>query len=538
MNKSKLNRFWLGMLVLILASVACMGGQPPQPVNTPTNNGNGNNTQTTSRENLIAATVQIYGLFNKNGELVTGYTGSGTVISADGLILTNAHVADPASQGEADFHPDVLAVGLVSSEEKPAVPAYRAEVLAIDGYLDLAVIRITATMDGGSINSSSLNLPYIPLGDSDQVHVGDHVNIYGFPGIGGNTITYTAGNVSGFTAEDQVGDRAWIKTDATISGGNSGGMAADDTGHIIGVPTLAASGTGGNITDCRRVQDTNGDGVVNDQDTCIPIGGFINALRPVNLARPLISAAQTGMAYNSPYGGPKPTTQGTGNESFGFVTWRTTGNDCITSGDVQAYPSGVSAITAAFDFSGMTDGQAWGSIWSADGAVIYQTTNSWASGADGNYEYCLYNSQQALPDGNYNVKFYVGDKQNILTQGDVVVGKGTLAPQPTQTADGITLIGTVTDSATGNPLQDVYVYVLTSGVTYDQWASQNYPDSMVLMSTRTDANGNYRMPSTIPRNAPYTIVFSIQGYLDKYGDNLVWFDTDLSEYRMDAQMNQ
>jgi len=42
----------------------------------------------------------------------------------------------------------------------------------------------------------------------------------------------------------------------------------------------------------------------------------------------------------------------------------------------------------------------------------------------------------------------------------------------------------------------------------------------------------------LPRNAPYTIVISVKGYYDKYGDNLVWSDTDASEYRLDAQMNK
>jgi len=58
------------------------------------------------------------------------------------------------------------------------------------------------------------------------------------------------------------------------------------------------------------------------------------------------------------------------------------------------------------------------------------------------------------------------------------------------------------------------------------------------MYTKTDSNGNYRMPSTLPRNTSYTIVISAKGYYDKYGDNLVWTDTDASEYRLDAQLNK
>lgn len=535
MKTRKLNRIWLAALALVLASVACMGdGETPQPVNPL-----GNNTSpTTGRQNLIASTVQIYGLFNRNGNLVPGYVGSGTLISSDGLILTNAHVADPATVGDPESHPDALAIGLVTSEDKPPVFSYIAQVVAIDGYLDLAVIRIASGLDGSSINSSDLRLSYVPLGDSDQVHVGDHVNIYGFPSIGGETITYTDGNISGFTSEDRVGDRAWIKTDATISGGNSGGLAANDDGHIIGVPTQVASGAGGDITDCRVIQDTNGDGVLNNQDTCIPIGGFINGMRPVNLARPLINAAQTGMVYNSPYGVIPGTAQGSGGETFGSVSWYEANVNCDKGNMVSSFPSGISAMSAVFSFSGMTDGQVWGSNWTANGEAIYQSNDPWDSGTNGTYSFCLYNSTKPIPDGNYVVQFFVGEDGRVLTQGNVVVGSGS-SPVPTQpSANNISLFGTVTDSSTGKPVANAYVFVLVSGVNYDSWAAANYPDTQILMVTQTDANGNYRMPSTIPRNLPFTVVISAKGYYDKYGDNLIWTDTDASDYRIDAQLNK
>ena len=138
------------------------------------------------------------------------------------------------------------------------------------------------------------------LGDSDSVEIGDSLQILGYPGIGGETITFTEGAVSGFTSDRSVEGRAWIKTDATIAGGNSGGMAANALGELIGVPTIAASGAeGGDIVDCRPVADTNRDGSIDQFDTCVPIGGFINGLRPVNLALPLIAAAQSGVAVSA-----------------------------------------------------------------------------------------------------------------------------------------------------------------------------------------------------------------------------------------------
>src|SRR3990172_308128 len=125
-----------------------------------------------------------------------------------------------------------------------------------------------------------IDLPFVQLADSDLVEIGDDLRILGYPGIGGDTITFTEGAVSGFTSERGVEGRAWIKTDATIAGGNSGGMGVNADGLLMGVPTRASAGGDNAIVDCRAVADTNRDGVIDDQDSCVPIGGFINGLRP------------------------------------------------------------------------------------------------------------------------------------------------------------------------------------------------------------------------------------------------------------------
>ena len=74
---------------------------------------------------------------------------------------------------------------------------------------------------------------------------GDPIHIFGYPAIGGGTLQYTAGVVSGFNFEEGIDGRAWITTDATMSGGSSGGTAVDAQGRLIGVPTQ------GSELDCR-----------------------------------------------------------------------------------------------------------------------------------------------------------------------------------------------------------------------------------------------------------------------------------------------
>src|SRR6185295_13038254 len=77
--------------------------------------------------------------------------------------------------------------------------------------------------------------------------------------------------------------------------------AYNKAGQLIGIPTLQRDT--GEKANCRLVQDTNGDGRVDNSDQCIPSGGFVDALRPVQLARGLIRAAQLGLKL----GGTSPT---------------------------------------------------------------------------------------------------------------------------------------------------------------------------------------------------------------------------------------
>jgi serine protease Do len=535
-------RIWIILAALVLVIPACIIGTPTPsgPTQAAATPGAQNpEPSTLSRTDLIKATVQIYGLQTKNGKLTPIYIGSGTIISPTGLILTNAHIASPAAQGDAEFEPDALAIGLMDQEDVPPVFLYFAKVRAVDGYMDLAVIQITSTLDGADVDPNSLNLPFVPLGNSDDLHIGDHINIFGFPGIGGDTITFTDGSVSGFTAEENLGDRAWIKTNATIAGGNSGGLAANDTGHIIGIPTIASSGAAGDITDCRVVQDTNGDGVLDSRDTCIPIGGFINGLRPINLALPLIQAAKLGQAYASPYAGPsKPISHGTGSESFSDITWYSATNDCQAQDPVTSYPSGTSAMAAAFSFNGMTDGEPWAEKWMVDGQELYSSQYAWSSGQQGDTFTCLYNSQDAMPEGNYHLELSAGQNLDLLTQSDVVVGKGQ-APGPSQPSSKgvVTVFGTIVDADSRNPLPGAEIYVLKPDFTFADWKAENYADGDIFTSTKADNQGKYSLPDKLALNVGYTFILYVDGYSINYADNLSWTSKDPTNFELDLTMS-
>lgn len=233
----------------------------------------------------IEATIEIF------GQERVGWTGSGTIISSDGLILTNAHVV----LSDRFYQVKSLIVSLTVAEDAPPVRTYYASIVQADEALDIAIIKPYQDLNGNPLNYSLLNLPFVPLGNSDELRLGESIIILGYPGIGGDTITLTRGEVSGFTAEEAYGNRAYIKTSGTIAGGNSGGLAVNEKGELIGVPTAVGSGDlSVAIIDCRALMDTNRDGYVDNNDTCVPTGGFINALRPINLAMDLITAARAG----------------------------------------------------------------------------------------------------------------------------------------------------------------------------------------------------------------------------------------------------
>jgi serine protease Do len=348
---------------------------------------------------LATAVVQIYAYTSDYGEWEPLWSGSGSIVSPDGFILTNAHVVDPE-----DYQTITYAIGLTDRTDQPPEFEYLAEVVVVDYVLDLAVIKIVSDMDG---NSVSVSLPYIALGDSDEIDIGTDLRILGFPGIGGDTITFTEGAVSGFTQERGIEGRAWIKTDATIAGGNSGGMAANDSGQLIAVPTSASAGVE-EFVDCRPVVDTNRDGYIDWDDDCVPIGGFINGLRPINLAKPLIEAALTTEVYS-----PGTTVEQfpEGEVDISEVTfYNLIFADGVTEDDIPtqqwyAMPSGSQSICAFWDYEGMVNGMIWSAMWFTNGEIDKTRSileNTWQGGSEGNWWVCMSN-EYGLQDGTYEL---------------------------------------------------------------------------------------------------------------------------------------
>jgi S1-C subfamily serine protease len=208
------------------------------------------------REQALRAVVELVplralpaGAFAMTGYTVDGLrfvrgngSGSGSVISGAGLILTNAHVVSGAASGFAPL----IEVRVTVSPDQAARPAYLARVTHLDASRDLAALQIIADARGQPVTVQHLTA--LEIGDSDALTLGDDLSVLGYPQAGGETITYTAGRVSGFVGENLRGaGRAFIKTDAKFSSGSSGGTALDEQGRLIGIPTAIAFDRAGGV---------------------------------------------------------------------------------------------------------------------------------------------------------------------------------------------------------------------------------------------------------------------------------------------------
>jgi Do/DeqQ family serine protease len=155
------------------------------------------------------------------GNQVQRSLGSGVIVDASGLIMTNVHVIDGA---------DEIKVSLADKRE------FEAEVVLKDKRTDLAVLRIKGKHE---------RFPFLEFANSDALMVGDVVLAIGNPFGVGQTVTH--GIVSAL-ARTQVGVsdyQFFIQTDAAINPGNSGGALVDLTGKLVGINTMIFSRSGG-----------------------------------------------------------------------------------------------------------------------------------------------------------------------------------------------------------------------------------------------------------------------------------------------------
>jgi serine protease Do len=164
---------------------------------------------------------RLFGSFTR--ERIEKSLGSGVILRADGLIVTNNHVIDKAEE-----------IRVVLSDRRE----FAAKIVLADKRTDIAVLRI---------DTGGLELPFLVLGDSDRLEVGDLVLAVGNPFGVGQTVTNGIVSALARTSIGVSDFRSFIQTDAAINPGNSGGALVAMDGKLIGVNTAIFSRDGGSL---------------------------------------------------------------------------------------------------------------------------------------------------------------------------------------------------------------------------------------------------------------------------------------------------
>ena len=169
------------------------------------------------------ALQEFFRRFIPRGELPEGHPtpqslGSGFIISADGVILTNAHVVDEANE---------VTVRLSDKRE------FKAKILGFDKRTDVAVLKIDAK-----------GLPAVPVGDPERLRVGEWVLAIGSPFGFDSTVTAGIVSAKGRALPDET-YVPFIQTDVAVNPGNSGGPLFNLRGEVIGINSQIYSRSGG-----------------------------------------------------------------------------------------------------------------------------------------------------------------------------------------------------------------------------------------------------------------------------------------------------
>ena len=277
--------------------------------------------------------------------------GSGSLIG-DGLVLTNAHVAARAephlgvrygysqnSGPKSDpANAPYLIVWTYNDDDQAPIPSYRAHVVAKDGYLDLAVLRLDQTADGRPL-AAPPQLASVPIGSVAKLATGSGLQVIGYPAISGSlALTVRGGRVSAYPEdpEGRAPARWEIDTDAEIDSGNSGGLAIDDDGRLIGVPSFT------------RASD----------------GEKTRRIRSVDMAAPLIAAARAQQPYVSKYLQPS-----NGNEVLGSVSWAVFEPETCSAGGAGPVDA-ANSLHALLDPVGLTQGEDLKWVLTQEGQVL------------------------------------------------------------------------------------------------------------------------------------------------------------------------
>ncbi len=424
---------------IILSLLATWNGQVASAAETP------------ALRRALLATVLIN--VPMDGNFGESSQGTGSILTPDGYILTDYHVmADPDSNWKPYNKGGMAMIAVNDPADLGSLPiyTYQAQLVQFDTTLDQAVLKIVAPIDNEGSLPANLNLVTMPIGDSSQVDFNDTIECLGYPGVAGFSVTLSRGIIAGFLQVGPGGPQ-WIKTDAAINHGNSGGACVNDQDQMIGVADL--------------ILGYGIEGGIGSQDAG---GGQFYGLRPINLDAALIAAATGSVSSHAPApqatpaappasptpvasaafgprassmpGDPPATPAASLNPAAGpgaaaagpQITHLVFSDSVDGNGNpgriADRFDPGIKAVYALFAYTAFQNGAAFAFAWQRDGRPPDTNTITWDTGPQGSYWVNTVNDN-GLAEGTYTLTLSLAGQ--ALATGNMLIG----APvTPTQTA--------------------------------------------------------------------------------------------------------
>lgn len=195
------------------------------------------------------------------------WSGSGALILEGKFVVTNAHVAALSPEDGPEYSDcTVISIGLSDSSGLNPSNFVGGNIAAIDVERDLAIVELNEPIDNK--NRKSLVIRDREVGLEMQIRV------FGYPGIGGDSLTTSSGVISGL---DRSSKFSYFKVSADISSGNSGGPVVDNEGKLIGIATAINR---------QEIDCSSG-------TTCYSEGNGLGLVRPISLLQPLLEKIGT-----------------------------------------------------------------------------------------------------------------------------------------------------------------------------------------------------------------------------------------------------
>ena len=207
------------------------------------------------------------------------------------------------------------------------------------------------------------------------------------------------------------------------------------------------------------------------------------------------------------------------------VVWVTLDSAGNVDQQVDSYPDGTTTITPLFEYDCVPKALTLVISFSFNGQQVFSDKAQLkATSSKSSYGYPLGTKDGSpVQNGDWSVSFF--DNNNLVAQGAVTVGGGGTTNGNgngngnSSTDNSISVQGSVTDQASGNPISGAAVGILKAGVNYSQFVKDKYAAADILTQTSSDAQGQFTLPQPVQRNQVYTLVAVAKGYQVLSDDN-------------------